>query len=134
VNPHAFRHARATDLASHLTEQQMKNYLGWTPDSKMCAVYVHNPETENAILKMNGIMIEDTHTDGLRVGRCPRCKELNPDNYQYCGKCGMPLNETSRTKIESNESAVLLEALAQLEKNNPGILSNLQNALNNINH
>lgn len=134
VNPHAFRHARATDLASHLTEQQMKNYLGWTPDSKMCAVYVHNPETENAILKMNGIMIEDTHTDGLRVGRCPRCKELNPDNYQYCFKCGMPLNEATSAKIESNKSAVLLEAFTQLEKNNPGILSDLLNTLNNINH
>ncbi len=101
VNPHAFRHSRATDLASHLTEQQMKNFLGWSPDSKMCATYVHNPDTENAILKMNGIMIEDTYTDGLRVGRCPRCKELNPENFSFCGKCGLPLTQEASTGIVS---------------------------------
>ncbi len=101
VNPHAFRHSRATDLASHLTEQQMKNFLGWSPDSKMCAVYVHNPETENAILKMNGIMIEDTYTDGLRVGRCPRCKELNPENFSFCGKCGLPFTEEAAKTVGS---------------------------------
>ena len=29
VNPHSFRHARATQLAEHLTEFQMNQYLGW---------------------------------------------------------------------------------------------------------
>lgn len=30
VNPHNFRHSRATYLANHLTEAQMKEYFGWT--------------------------------------------------------------------------------------------------------
>ncbi len=29
VNPHSFRHARASNLANVLTEAQMKEYLGW---------------------------------------------------------------------------------------------------------
>ena len=128
VNPHAFRHSRATDLASHLTEQQMKNFLGWSPDSKMCAVYVHNPETENAILKMNGIMIEDTHTDGLRVGRCPRCKELNPEKFSYCGKCGLPLNEAANNSIETERNGVA-ELVLELQNADPKILSVLLEAL-----
>ena len=41
VHPHAFRHARATHLAEHLTEQQLKKYLGWTAGSSMASVYVH---------------------------------------------------------------------------------------------
>ena len=136
VFPHAFRHSRATHLAEHLTEQQLKEYLGWTKSSTMASIYVHlsGKDIDNAILKLNGIQIEETHADGLKVGRCLRCKEINPENFSYCGKCGMPLNETSSMKIESDTSAVLLNALTQLGKNNPGILSDLQNALNNINH
>ena len=41
VNPHNFRHSRATELASKITEQQLKKYFGWSSDSKMAAVYVH---------------------------------------------------------------------------------------------
>jgi len=41
VNPHSFRHARASNLANVLTEAQMKEYLGWVGDSKMASTYVH---------------------------------------------------------------------------------------------
>ena len=41
VNPHAFRHARATYLANFLTEAQMKEFFGWVQDSDMASVYVH---------------------------------------------------------------------------------------------
>jgi site-specific recombinase XerD len=35
VNPHNFRHSRATYLANHLTEAQMKEFFGWTQASEM---------------------------------------------------------------------------------------------------
>lgn len=35
---HGFRHSRATHLSEHLTEQQMKIYLGWAPGSDMPAI------------------------------------------------------------------------------------------------
>ncbi|MDI6799059.1 MAG: tyrosine-type recombinase/integrase, partial [Candidatus Aenigmarchaeota archaeon] len=56
VNPHAFRHARATFLANHLTEAQMKEYFGWVQNSKMASIYVHlcGRDTDEAILKMYG--------------------------------------------------------------------------------
>lgn len=41
VNPHSFRHARASNLANVPTEAQMKEYLGWVGDSRMAATYVH---------------------------------------------------------------------------------------------
>lgn len=103
VNPHAFRHARATHLAEHLTEQQMKNYLGWTESSSMASIYVHlsGKDMDNAILKMNGVITDETHADGLRVGRCPRCKELNSETAMYCGRCGLPLREGAEKSVTS---------------------------------
>ncbi|MDD5417931.1 MAG: tyrosine-type recombinase/integrase, partial [Candidatus Nanoarchaeia archaeon] len=41
VNPHSFRHARATELANKLTEAQMNMYFGWVQGSDMPATYVH---------------------------------------------------------------------------------------------
>lgn len=108
VNPHSFRHARATELAEHLTEQQMKKFLGWRPDSKMCSVYVHDPDTEQAILKLHGLKVEDTYTDGLRVGRCPWCKELNPESYSFCGVCGRPLTQDAQDSITEYENKINL--------------------------
>lgn len=114
VNPHSFRHARATDLAEHLTEQQLKKYLGWTQSSTMAAVYVHDPETDNAILKMNGIVIGETHTDGLKVGRCPRCHELNPESVAYCGKCGLPLTQQAAEKLPAETGTITKEVFTAM--------------------
>ncbi len=57
VNPHSFRHARATHLANHLTEAQMKQYFGWVQGSEMASIYVHlsGRDVDNALLKLNGI-------------------------------------------------------------------------------
>jgi integrase len=51
INPHNFRHSRATYLASHLTEAQMKEYLGWVQGSEMASIYVHlsGRDTDKAI-------------------------------------------------------------------------------------
>lgn len=118
VNPHAFRHARATHLAEHLTEQQMKNYLGWTESSSMASVYVHlsGKDIDDAILKMNGIITDETHVDGLKVGRCPRCKELNSESSMYCGRCGLPLREgaeKSVTTVNKEMEDMLLKVLTE---------------------
>jgi integrase/recombinase XerD len=41
INSHAFRHARATLLAQHLTDAQLKQHFGWRADSRMASVYIH---------------------------------------------------------------------------------------------
>lgn len=46
-NPHIFRHSRATLLAQHLTEAQLKQVFGWTQSSKMASVYVHLSGRDN---------------------------------------------------------------------------------------
>jgi integrase/recombinase XerD len=59
VNPHLFRHSRATFLAKHLTEAQMKEYFGWTQASDMAAVYVHlsGRDVDSALLKLAGSLL-----------------------------------------------------------------------------
>ncbi|MBI4918592.1 tyrosine-type recombinase/integrase, partial [archaeon] len=62
VNPHSFRHARATYLANHLTEFQMNQYFGWVQGSGMPSTYVHltGKNTDDALLRLNGVIkIED---------------------------------------------------------------------------
>ncbi|MCO8242991.1 tyrosine-type recombinase/integrase [Haladaptatus sp. AB643] len=41
VNPHHFRHSRATHLANWLTEAQLCEWFGWVQGSKIPARYVH---------------------------------------------------------------------------------------------
>lgn len=126
INPHSFRHARATQLAKNLTEQQLKQYLGWTADSSMASVYVHlsGKDMDNAILKMNGIETEDTRVDGLKVGKCPRCKDLNPETSLYCGKCGYPLRDEGVRKLEE-ESDKFENEFMQLILKYPNLIENL---------
>lgn len=41
VNPHHFRHSRATYLANYLTEAQLCEWFGWTRGSRVPGRYVH---------------------------------------------------------------------------------------------
>ncbi|MFC1560874.1 tyrosine-type recombinase/integrase [Candidatus Latescibacterota bacterium] len=107
VNPYNFRHSRATHLANHLTEAQMKEYFGWVQGSDMASTYVHlsGRDIDNAMLKLNGIPISDEEADKkfFILKPCPRCKSNNPPANKYCSLCGMILDEETARKIVKNE-------------------------------
>jgi integrase len=54
---HLLRHTRATELASILTEVQLKELLGQVQGSDMPSVYVHlsGRDVDNALLKAHGL-------------------------------------------------------------------------------
>jgi integrase/recombinase XerD len=58
VNPHNFRHSRATHLAKKLTEFQMKQMFGWTMGSTQAQIYVHlsGRDLDEPLLKMSGLL------------------------------------------------------------------------------
>jgi hypothetical protein len=94
VNPHAFRHARATHLAKHLPDAVMKSYFGWVQSSKMASVYYHlsGADIDSAILKVYGKSPEEK--EKVIVPRaCPRCEYENSPESEFCSRCGLPLNE-----------------------------------------
>jgi integrase/recombinase XerD len=109
VNPHSFRHARASNLANVLTEAQMKEYLGWVGDSRMASTYVHlsGRNIDNAPLRLNGIKTEDEvnseeHT--LRIKTCSRCQEVNSPTSGFCSRCGCPLDVRTAMLMHDEES------------------------------
>jgi site-specific recombinase XerD len=104
VNPHAFRHARATHLANLLTEAQLKEMFGWTQDSKVAARYVHlsGRDVDTALLRAHGLQqkLEDENPK-LTVVTCVRCGLQNSTVHKFCSRCSMPLD--LKTALEMKE-------------------------------
>lgn len=110
VNPHAFRHSRATNLANVLTEAQMKEYLGWVQSSKMASVYIHlsGRDVDNALLKAYGLKAKDNGSDlkeNLPV-KCTRCNFVNTHDAKFCGNCGMPTDMSSVVQLQKERDNV----------------------------
>jgi hypothetical protein len=92
VNPHSFRHARATHLSKHLPDAIMKPYFGWTQSSKMASVYYHlsGADVDSAILGMYGKKSEEKE-NMVSLKSCPRCGSDSSPESDFCCKCGLPL-------------------------------------------
>lgn len=123
VNPHNFRHSRATFLAQYLTEALLKEYFGWVQDSKMAARYIHlsGKQIDDAILKMHGLKKDEKKEDILKQVQCPRCKHMNDPNNEICERCWLPLKPSVYREVEKvremkEESSVVLMQLLELAK------------------
>jgi integrase/recombinase XerD len=103
VNPHAFRHARATQLAGKLTEAQLKQIFGWTQDSRMASKYVHlsGRDTDEALLRAHGLRPKpEEEKPKLTVVKCVRCEQQNSSILKFCTRCGMPLDLKTAMELE----------------------------------
>lgn len=123
---HLFRHSRATHMATKYTEQEMKKLLGWTAGSDMAAVYVSLSQRDvlNAVLRENGIETKERENNTLKVEKCPRCKQVNPEALNYCGICGFPLKEAGIKQLETETDSFETE-FAQLIAKYPNLIENL---------
>ncbi len=109
VNPHAFRHARATHLASHLTEAQMKQVFGWTQDSRMAGRYVHlsGRDVDGALLEAAGLEAAartEPVAPKLTVVNCARCDQQNSTVNKFCNHCGMPLDLKTAVEVDAKRA------------------------------
>lgn len=106
LNPHNFRHSRATHLANHLTEAQMKEYFGWIRSSDMTEIYVHlsGRDVDNAILKVHGITnAREEKKPKLKPLSCSRCTLQNQATNNFCSRCGLPLNKETITELTNQD-------------------------------
>jgi len=98
VNPHSWRHARASNLAPHLNEFQMNARFGWVHGSAMPGTYIHwsGKETDPAILRLSGIKTEETALaeTPLKPVMCTRCDTINATDAKFCRRCGMGIVES----------------------------------------
>ncbi|MEM4408864.1 MAG: tyrosine-type recombinase/integrase [Candidatus Caldarchaeum sp.] len=115
VNPHSFRHARATHLANKLTEAQMKELFGWTQSSDMASIYVHlsGRDVDNALLEIHGLSPPSKSEEKFRLKVCPRCQEKNSPDAVYCARCALPLD----VRTTAWEDRVLNELLKRPQVN-----------------
>jgi integrase len=103
VNPHSFRHSRATFLSKRLTEAQMDQLFGWVQGSKMHSIYVHltGRDVDGALLSIYGLAQDREEHPTLKVVLCPRCKEPCGPTVDHCPKCGSPTDPTRLYGLES---------------------------------
>ncbi len=107
VNPHNFRHSRATLLANKLTEAQLKEMFGWAQSSDMAAVYVHmsGRDVDDALLKLHGLQEEKQDDESSKAKRCARCKEINPPSFKFCGNCSLPLDTKTAMEVDAQRKS-----------------------------
>jgi len=138
MNPHHFRHSRATELAQEFKEAELCEWFGWVQGSNVPGKYVHlsGRDIDSSYFQHQGIETVEEEEDEDQVEECPRCDELNETDDQYCSRCGFALSEEARDKQaelrqdvdrEKGEAETmdLLEAvdkIQRIQQQNPGLL------------
>jgi len=108
IYTHLMRHSRATELATILTEAQMKEHFGWVPGSYMPSTYVHlsGRDVDGTILKAHGISFDEDARSGAAITliKCPRCSKEITSEDQFCPACGMILDAKTAVQIEDERT------------------------------
>ncbi len=120
VNPHNFRHKRATDLliTRGVPEAIVKRYMGWGNNSRMPQVYTHfnDQDVDRAILESNGIDAKDIKKiEPLDSRVCANCGEVNTILSHFCKKCNSMLDLSVAWKQKDEAVAKVLEELKKDE-------------------
>jgi integrase/recombinase XerD len=122
VNPHNFRHTRATELAKDptISGAMLEKAMGWVPGSRMAETYQHlaAKDLEDALRRAHGFTdsVGPAQSAKLRRPRaCGRCGTFNDAEDRFCGRCGGPLDveavlETETLKGKVDDLAKLLES------------------------
>lgn len=108
INPHHFRHSRATELAEHLSDSVRCQYFGWVQGSDMARTYTHIVDTDRIILEMNGLIPkEKDHNGKFTFTICPRCGTKNPYGSDLCNRCYLGLDEKSILEFDKEKESGL---------------------------
>jgi len=102
VNPHMFRHTRATQDAKYFTDREMMKLNRWN-SSETIKVYAH--------LSMRDVDEKDLVLHGLKkreeilkpigeMRRCPQCKAENSPIAIYCQECSEPFQQDNKEEIQ----------------------------------
>jgi integrase/ribosomal protein L40E len=100
INPHAFRHARATELIRQGYDETTIKMMLWNNiTTKMFKVYVAlcDDDIDKEVFKRTGIRTMLTERDErlkeVRAPRpCPVCHAQNAFDAEICSKCGSPVS------------------------------------------
>lgn len=116
LRPHLWRHARATELAEHLSDSIRCKYFGWIEGSEMSRIYTHLVDTDKTILEMNGLIEKGKDRSGkFTQVVCPRCKKNNSYGAQFCSGCSLGLDEKTVMKydLEKDEAGKSIQDILE---------------------
>ncbi|MFW6196779.1 MAG: tyrosine-type recombinase/integrase [Thermoplasmatota archaeon] len=127
LNPHHFRHSRATYLASKFKEAQMCEWFGWVQGSDVPGKYVHmsGRDIDDSYERLHGIQKEEkTEESDMAPIECPRCREMNDPEASFCYQCGQALSTEAAQDIEKEQEEISKD-FTQLAKENPELLDEM---------
>lgn len=109
VNPHSFRHSRATKLWKILGKDPMamNRYHGWKPDSKMWKVYLHlsGDDVQDPLLEFYGLKKKEAKVESLIKPKvCRKCNTLNGMTSVICSECSNTLDENNPMDLEQQRT------------------------------
>jgi len=108
VNPHIFRHSRATELLrKDYNPGKLPALMGWTPGTKMLNVYSHlnGDDADKEILRLHGLVDREKTEPEFTIQICSRCKERCSTASRFCQRCGCPLSPGELVVEEKREAA-----------------------------
>jgi integrase len=116
-NPYIRRHSSLTEKSTILKEHTLRQFAGWSINSKMPSVYLHyfGSESSNSLLEAYGIVTnEQKRSNILNYKQCPNCNEPNKPDGKFCAKCRMVLtydayNETLEMQQEKESEVERLQ-------------------------
>lgn len=113
VNPHLFRHSRATEIAKKgiYSEAEMRIMLGWKPGSDQPSRYIHlaGADVDEKFRRDHGLAEkeEEEKEEPLEPKECPRCDYRNPAGARFCNRCGLALSLEAAKELEEGEEEVV---------------------------
>lgn len=108
INPHRFRHTRATKDSSYFTDREMLKLYGWKKGETI-KVYSHlsMKEVDDKDLVLHGLKTkEEILRPIMQTQRCPKCGESNAPIAMYCSKCGSVLAKPNEEIIEKLQQQI----------------------------
>ncbi len=134
VNPHIFRHSRATYLANRFTEAQLCEWFGWVQGSDVPAKYVHlsGRDIDSSYARLHGIEEEeDQEVSKMAPEDCPRCEAKVSPNSDFCHRCGQALSVEAMKEVEEDQED-FRKVFAQIGQMKPELLDDMQEFLDII--
>jgi hypothetical protein len=127
-NPYLRRHIGLTQRAKQIHEYELRQYSGWSKNSKMHLRYIHwfNNQGSNAVLKAEGFVTDEaSEVEKLKPVYCSNCNEANIKNSKWCSKCGMILSFSGyqeavekQLEVQNNQLKALISALGNINDQN----------------
>lgn len=110
LNPHNLRHSAVTKkYIQGLRGEFCKMYFGWSKNSNMISRYSHLSKEDlyRESEKLYGIPQKEAEKIKSPIKVCQACQERNPEDNNYCSRCGNNLN---------GDNTSMMERMARLEQ------------------